>query len=846
MPSTVNGVGTHYRGRSRVHVERGECEHCHGFTDLTSYDTRLWFVVFFIPLLPLGRKRILSQCASCTRHRVVSLSDWEEAQSKAQAEAEIALQSVPAEPAKLVSVLQSANLFLDQNLLDRAAPPCREAGATQPEVLVFLAHTYGRFGRWPEAEQSLRAALQVRDDASVQEFLAEILVRAGRSSEAQLCLQHIIDQRLGDRLPYLVLLVKGFQAEGRHREALAVLEAARQALPAAASQPHVQALDRVSRKHADSGKPVASALHLHTCGPPPAGFSLSRRGKIILGLGLLALLSLYIAATIHRGNHRKVWLLNGLISEYAVDVNGQSVTLAPASPIAIEIPEGDVTIRVLREDLDLPLVSCRVETPFWSRVFTDPTFIINPDRVGILLVETVTYGNYRGDARPGFRVQAAKVLHEVTVDLPFSGFPASLYLKSGESAVRTRVIAQDPHEVEESLGWAEEQGGEVGMKALARAQMLADCDHETWLGQAVARVGVDDFLKLIEPRLAQRPVRVEAHRLYQAISESVRPGIDLESEYRALAAAEPNDPALEYLAARVIKDPDESDRRFEHAAAAQPPSPHALFEIGLRRQAEGKFAEALAVVEQAIQLEPTRRYFVQLQKEALLGLQRYAVLLHLNAAQQQQHAWDGELVEEEIRLRFLGGQKSLAAPALAYVARLTAAGESVGAAMWRRYLAAQELYLTGDTAGYARELAELEGAGNHFQAALTLGQWADCAKILRDEPGFGPYHHLLLYVAAEVGGDAVLADEELRQAVQGMRANGHEERWVAESLLDRVAPGLSRVTHCAIGPWEERILLTALGVRFPPQRAQFFELARRLNYDPQFPKRLLDQVLAED
>ena len=79
MPSTYNGIGTHYYGKSNVTRRPGPCPHCGGNVELTSYDTRLWFVVFFIPIIPLARKRIIDQCKACTRHYAVDIQKWETA-----------------------------------------------------------------------------------------------------------------------------------------------------------------------------------------------------------------------------------------------------------------------------------------------------------------------------------------------------------------------------------------------------------------------------------------------------------------------------------------------------------------------------------------------------------------------------------------------------------------------------------------------------------------------------------------------------------------------------------------------------------------------------------------------
>ena len=50
MPSTVNGIGTWYYGKSNLVTRNDTCEFCHNYAELKSYDTTLYFVVVFIPL----------------------------------------------------------------------------------------------------------------------------------------------------------------------------------------------------------------------------------------------------------------------------------------------------------------------------------------------------------------------------------------------------------------------------------------------------------------------------------------------------------------------------------------------------------------------------------------------------------------------------------------------------------------------------------------------------------------------------------------------------------------------------------------------------------------------------
>src|SRR5215212_8490149 len=100
MPHTVNGIGTWYWGKTNILTRNAQCEFCGGYRLLSSYDTTLYFVVLFIPLIPLGRKRILDQCPACTKHRALPLKKWEQQKTAALVGALEAWQADRSNPAK--------------------------------------------------------------------------------------------------------------------------------------------------------------------------------------------------------------------------------------------------------------------------------------------------------------------------------------------------------------------------------------------------------------------------------------------------------------------------------------------------------------------------------------------------------------------------------------------------------------------------------------------------------------------------------------------------------------------------------------------------------------------------
>src|SRR2546423_1680432 len=123
MPTVVNGIGTWYYGKRHIHTRKGTCPFCGSQAVLTSYDTTLFFVVLFVPVIPLARKRILEQCAVCGKHRVLSLAKWEEAKAADAARVLQSLHDHPNDRQVLLEAIAFAQAYQDEPLFNQLMVP---------------------------------------------------------------------------------------------------------------------------------------------------------------------------------------------------------------------------------------------------------------------------------------------------------------------------------------------------------------------------------------------------------------------------------------------------------------------------------------------------------------------------------------------------------------------------------------------------------------------------------------------------------------------------------------------------------------------------------------------------
>lgn len=69
--------GTRTLGKKDEKKRYMKCPHCGKFTKMASYTARKWFTLYFIPIIPLAKKRVEQQCPSCDLGYQHDFKDWE-------------------------------------------------------------------------------------------------------------------------------------------------------------------------------------------------------------------------------------------------------------------------------------------------------------------------------------------------------------------------------------------------------------------------------------------------------------------------------------------------------------------------------------------------------------------------------------------------------------------------------------------------------------------------------------------------------------------------------------------------------------------------------------------------
>lgn len=133
---------------------------------------------------------------------------------------------------------------------------------------------------------------------------------------------------------------------------------------------------------------------------------------------------------------------------------------------------------------------------------------------------------------------------------------------------------------------------------------------------------------------------------------------------------------------------------------------------------------------------------------------------------------------------------------------------------------------------YIRALYEsdIEAAAAYLEAA--------------DQTAFNDYNdYLLVYCVALASGRTGDETEAFRRKAADLLRQGDEDSQLAASMLEGdEAVTRERLESLTMLPHDKRILAVSLGLRLPALREHCFSIARRHNFDPEFPQLLLARI----
>jgi hypothetical protein len=830
MPTTVNGVGTHYYGKRNVSVRTAACKACHRVGPLTSYDTRLWFVVVFVPVIPLGRKRIIDYCSACSRHYSAGADAYEQAK---QLQTSAALEEFRREPTADTALAAHAQLltFHEHDQAAQLRGAALEMFPGHAGLRIGLAQQLQQVSSYEESARLFQEAHALAPaDPDARAGVAFRKMNEGDLDGARALLDFLEEPGAGRQhnLGPLDVLASCYQRARRHEEALELAAVLLRELPHVGNQYKFRAFVRKSEK----------ALRRPESILPKQPFSLGGlfRSKdspyapwqraVAIGDAVLLLLAAGLAVNneyIRR--HRTLYVANALGAPVQVAVDG-GPAVAVASLGKLEVAEGPHTVSVRGPVEETHQVN--LEAGYFDRWFKTPGWVLNPGGEAVLgEVEHV----YAANPPPGRQrvIVGQTFFSGPDYDYLFEPAPNSLSVDNKNKVVQKTELAwvqgRDADAFQAAMA-----GDRAAALEFARRRLKRNPADRPLLKAYLNHADDEDELprarELLSSRLDARPINVPWHRAYQSLAEGDTPEAELRAQYDRSLAAEPKSAALLYLRGRI--EPDAARQEDYYRRAADADGKLAWPWVGLAALAEGRgqWPEALAAVARAKERQPE-------DTELLDDLAHTARLA----------SGEAEKVAGEYRTRLAANPFDL--PAVIYqIEALSAAGkaaeaDAAAAALEGRLppevraqlgpqLRSAALYMEGKAQECEALCAQTESQRHgpvRAEALLALGKAREAA----DDPAFAkvwddPWHALALSVAFGLEGRADDA------AKWRDRARGKLKQARVAGLLAAAEPppadGLAAL-HLRLP--EKAILLAALAQRFPAKKDEYLKRASAVN-----------------
>lgn len=246
MPHTINGIGTHYYGKKNVNSYQGVCDSCNRETVMEDYETGYWFVLIFIPLIPLGKRQVVGYCSSCTQHRAVPLDDWNRLKASEINQGMSELAAAGDDPHAALRMIGTLTGFNEHEQAAELAADTEARFPNDVEVQLALGSWHEQRGRAAKADECFKRAYAI-DPSHPVALRAEAidLMIHGRLQEAQALLDQL-------KPPYdpdvFFLLAKTHQERGEHHDAVRLFDFIKQWSPAFAKEKEFRKADKKSRK----------------------------------------------------------------------------------------------------------------------------------------------------------------------------------------------------------------------------------------------------------------------------------------------------------------------------------------------------------------------------------------------------------------------------------------------------------------------------------------------------------------------------------------------------------------------------------------------------------------------
>lgn len=857
MPSTVNGVGTHYYGKRDAAKRTGTCQHCGAQGQLESYTTRLWFVIIFIPIIPLKRVRIIDCCSKCSRHWVANPEQYEMSRQLAVSGAMEKHRQQPSVETALAAHAQFLGFHMHPE-----ADSFREAALAQfkdnAELLTGFASHLEQTGRWVEATPLYEQAFVLKPTLpEVRYSLGWRRTNVNKLDEAFELYDYLRQPGAGQtfNMGPLDVLAQAYQKAGNHAKALELWAICLRELPQYGEQYSFRKQIEKSEK----------ALDLESTLLPPRSFSLrglfdSKSGthapwvrRTVFG-SLAALLFVIgmMGLNEYRRTHRTMHVLNVFAQPVQVSIDGgPPVTVTQRSTIPLSEGTHQLTISgpVNKQQ------AIELRTGYWSRWTYSPVWIFNVERLAPIQAHTIYYAAVPRPTEP-IPLKDEELSFVPHVDYVFTDPPQTMRVEGRNSVVKKVHVGQFPLSPSNLYMGMTSRTGQTDPNVamtFAEGHLTRNPGDDSLLLLYSTRVEGDQseqrVVEFLKAGLWRKPISIGWHRAYQHQKSIAANEAALAAEYDAQLEQDPDNPSLLYLRGRVSPTRAEQLKFFRMAEEKDPQLGWPSMALAYDDANRGQWQDAKTRCDKAEPALRSDQSFRMLVHTVKLAIGETAPLEQLYRQQLQGQDFV-VMVTSAFRLTDVlaaQGKNDEARQAIrqwwSTITRTNLTAESVSPYDLMTY------YVTGDTEGFLKNKDKYEpNVLPQYQAQLLLACGQPEATIKLNEAGalLKEWPELLaVSLCFNLEGKQTEADEWLSRACDDLKKNDHDARRAAALLQGDTSPTMDDLDEITLNVSETPLLLAVLARKFPEKRSELNQRAERLNISRHPPYLLIKKAIAQ-
>ena len=845
MPTTINGIGTHYYGKKNTEVNAGICPHCGKEANLVSYDTRLWFVILFIPIIPLEHKRIIDQCPKCGRHYAVPLDEYNQRVNEVVSDMQSEHEKAPDDVDSAIGYSQS---LLNFRRHEEARENAKEMLAKWPDsarVQYQAGVVCDKVGEHEEAKKHYHRSFEIDSNYLPARYsMALEKMIEGELEYAYSLLDFMVRDKAERDPAILETLAEKFMEQGKHFQAIEIFRVLTREHPQIAQDRDFRKLVKKAEKQAGQGISMLPGKQIG-------------RMKLIKYVGVPAAIVLLVLGVNHiMATSRTLHIANAYPGDIKIVFDtGEEVVFNQPGHNEIKISEGEHTATVtggISETIDFTIGSGLGE-----RLVDRPVYVLNPGGLGPLYVEYMVYTddeNWAGKV-PEVKFYAGKRFYNLPhVFHQFEEFPEMVQVDSNkDSVIRSRIdlsympfplmanIIEKESNVDTCLSYLENW-------ALAGAHDSMAIIYDYYAAGAKNPSRIEKFSDRMRK---EHPENIGWHRCYQTACQKIpKKAMNLEEEYEKLLAEDPDSSALVYLRGRLFDDLEKNMEYYSRAIELDPANHFALRARAYCLFSKGDYKGAIQDAEASLKIYPNDAYLAQMDWYSYMLLGRNDELeTILKENINTESSLFSESAEELMLLYIKQGRIDDARDVIEQITEMeNQVPDNEG------YLTAELEqtfhYARGDFDKFIKEPLSVEqsfyGNNNDFIYAIETGNLKKASSWLKKHPNHheGGTNEFLVALLCHKLGNEEGADKWTREGIKMLKYNYPDEKAFSGMISGELDITEKRIEEMSGSPSGRAAKLLLLARHADSKtRKMLLKEARKCNQCLRFPHHFLGSMM---